>query len=338
MKYYKPFIAFCIALGLVGAQKVNKTGTTAAGFLKIGAGARAVGLGGAFVSLADDASAMYWNPSGITQLKSGELLVNRSQWIADIAFTYLGFVQPLPGIGTVGLQVTAMTMGEMEVTRYGYEEGTGETFRAGSYALGLTYARSLTDRFSIGGTVKYINEYISQSSASGLAIDLGTLFLTPFKDIRFGVSISNFGQKLQISGKDLLVNKDIDPLHNGNNESVNAYLATDRFDLPLLLRVGLSGELLNSPALRLTWAVDGIHPNDNSEYVNTGLELALLNNLVMLRGGLKSLYQQDGEEQFTLGAGLKVPVNRSMLMEADYAFESFIHLNNIHKLAIRIVF
>ncbi|MFQ6613704.1 MAG: PorV/PorQ family protein [Fidelibacterota bacterium] len=338
MKYYKPFLAFGIALGLLGAQKVNKTGTTAAGFLKIGAGARAVGMGGAFVSIADDASAMYWNPSGITQLKSDELLVNHSQWIADIAFTYFGFVQTLPRIGTLGIQVTAMTMGDMDVTRYGYEEGTGETFRAGSYALGFTYARNLTDRFSIGGTAKYINEFISRSSASGLAIDLGTLFLTPFKDVRFGVSISNFGQKLQMTGKDLLVNKDIDPLHNGNNESVNAYLATDRFDLPLLLRVGLSGEVVDSKALRLTWAVDGIHPNDNSEYANVGLELGLLNDLVSLRGGLKSLFQQDGEEQFTLGGGLKVPVNRSMLMEADYAFESFVHLNNIHKLAIRIVF
>jgi len=231
MKSIKPFfILILVLLTGLGAQNVNKTGTTAAGFLKIGAGARAVSMGGAFVSLADDASAMYWNPSGIVQLKRSELLVNRTRWIADIAFTYLGYVQPIPGVGTVGLQVTAMTMEDMEVTRYGFEEGTGETFKAGSYALGLTYARALTDRFSIGGTVKYINEYISQSSSSGLAMDLGTLFLTPFRDIRFGVSISNFGQKLQMTGKDLLVNKDIDPLHNGNNESVNAYLATERFD------------------------------------------------------------------------------------------------------------
>ncbi|RMF09155.1 MAG: hypothetical protein D6762_04315 [Candidatus Neomarinimicrobiota bacterium] len=319
-------------------QKVNKTGTTAANFLKIGAGARAVGMGGAFTALANDASTLYWNPGGAAQLRQPELLVNRSRWIADIDFTYLGYVQPIPRVGTIGIQVTGMTMGAMEVTRYGYEEGTGETFRAGSYALGLTYARSLTDRFSLGGTVKYIHEFISQSTSSGLALDLGTLFQTPFRGIRFGVSISNFGQKLQMTGKDLLVNKDIDPIHHGNNESVNAYLSTDRFDLPLFLRVGLSGELVRSSALRLTWAVDGIHPNDNSEYLNLGMEAALFQDLVSVRAGLKSLYQQDREEGFTLGGGLKVPVNGSLLMEADYAFESLVHLNTVHKLAIRILF
>ncbi len=327
-----------LVIGITGAQNVNKAGTTAANFLKIGAGARAVSMGGAFVSLANDASALYWNPSGITQLKMPELLVNQTQWIADINFTYLGYVQPVPGIGVLGFQVSAMTMSDMDVTRYGYEEGTGETFKAGSYAVGLAYARSLTDRFSMGVNVKYINEFISQSTAPGFAVDLGSLFITPFKDIRFGVSVSNFGPKMQMSGSDLLVTKDIDPIHNGNNENINAYLSTDKFDLPLFLRVGLSGELIDTKLMRLTWSVDGIHPNDNSEYMNAGGELTLMNGLVAVRGGLKSLYQEDREEQFTLGAGLHIPVNRTMTMEADYAYETFVHLHPIGKMAIRIVF
>jgi hypothetical protein len=322
----------------VVGQDVNKTGTTAANFLKIGVGSRAIGMGGAFVAVADDATSMYWNPGGLASLTQTELIVNHTRWIADIGYTYMGLALPLPGLGTLGLNATAMTMDEMEVTRYGYEEGTGETFKAGSYAVGICFARNLTDRFAIGANIKYINEFISQSSASGWALDIGTLFVSPFRGIRLGASISNFGQKMQMTGEDLLVQKDPDETIHGNNESINAYLATDRFDLPLLLRVGLSGELINTNTLRLTWAVDGIHPNDNTEYLNAGIELALFNDLARLRGGLKSLYMEDGEEEFTLGGGLNLPVNRSMRLQADYAFESFVHLQEIHKLTLRLLF
>ncbi|MFQ6604677.1 MAG: PorV/PorQ family protein [Fidelibacterota bacterium] len=333
----KLLFSILFILSLLAAQNVNKTGTTAANFLKIGVGSRAIGMGGAFVALADDASAMFWNPGGTARLERSELLVNHTRWLADIGFTYVGYLMPIPRVGTIGFNVTSMTMEPMLVTRYDQEEGTGETFRAGSYAVGVTYARKLTDRFSIGGNVKYIREYISQSSSGGFAMDIGTIFVTPFRDIRFGSSISNFGQKLQISGKDLLVNKDISPIE-GNNESVNAYLSTDRFDLPLLLRVGLSGEAIDNDALRITWSVDGIHPNDNSEYVNAGLEIGLFHNMIALRGGMKSLYMEDGEEEFTLGGGLYLPVNRTMKLDANYAFESFVHLNSIHKLTIRLIF
>lgn len=334
----KKYIFHSVLLGaLLFAQDVTKVGTTSANFLKIGAGSRAIGMGGAFVALANDASAMYWNPGGAAQLSQSELLVNHTNWVADIRFTYVGFIAPLPRIGTIGINLTAMTMDPMEVTRYGQEHGTGETFKAGSYALGFVYAKQLTDRFSIGANAKYITEVISQSSSGGFALDIGTLYKTPFKGIRFGSSISNFGQKLNIWGKDLLVTKDISPIH-GNNESVNAYLSTDNFDLPLLLRVGLSGELLQTASTRLTWAIDGIHPNDNSEYLNLGGELALFNELVTIRGGLKSLFMVNGEEEFTLGGGLFVPVNHTMKLEANYAYESFIHLNSIHKLTLRLVF
>ncbi|MFQ6606482.1 MAG: PorV/PorQ family protein [Fidelibacterota bacterium] len=317
---------------------VNKTGTTAANFLKIGAGSRAVGMGGAFVAVADDASSMYWNAGGLGRLNQPELIVNHSQWIADIGYTFMGFALPLRAGGTLGINVIAMTMDEMTVTTYGNEEGTGETFKAGSYALGLAYGKELTDRFSIGANVKLINEFISHSSAKGLALDLGTLFITPFKSIRFGASISNFGQKMQIQGEDLLVVKDIDEIHHGNNESVNAYLATDRFDLPLFLRVGFAGELIDTQTLRISWAIDGIHPNDNSEYVNVGFETSLFGGLLSLRGGLKSLYMDDREEQFTLGGGVRLPLKGRMKIDADYAYESFLHLKTIQKFTIRLVF
>ncbi len=318
-------------------QNVNKAGTTSANFLKIGPSSRAVAMGGAFVSLANDASSMYWNTAGLAQLNRPELIVNHSKWIADIGYTYLALALPVKGLGTLGLNLTAVNMDEMEVTTYGYEEGTGQTFKAGSYALGLAYSQQLTDRFSIGSNVKYIQERISQTSARGFAVDIGTLFITPFKNIRFGANISNFGQKLQMKGDDLLVQKDIDEQHQGNNESVNAYLGTDQFDLPLLLRVGISGSALEYHGIHLTWAMDGIHPNDNSEYVNLGIELSLFNKRLQIRGGLKSLFMEDGEERFTLGGGVNLPVS-STNVSADYTYETFVHLKNIHLFSLRIQF
>jgi len=97
---------------------------------------------------------MYWNPGGISQLKQPELLVNHTQWLADIGFTYIGYVLPTISSGVIGFNVTAITMSPMEVTNYDYEEGTGETFKAGSYAVGMIYSRQLTDRFGIGGKYK----------------------------------------------------------------------------------------------------------------------------------------------------------------------------------------
>ncbi|MCK4579168.1 MAG: PorV/PorQ family protein, partial [Candidatus Marinimicrobia bacterium] len=293
------------------------------------------------VATADDATAMYWNPSGLALMRRPELLVNHTKWLADIDYTYMGLALPMGNAGTVGLAVTAMTMGEMQVTAYGVEgDFTGETFKAGSYAVSVSYARSLTDRFAIGGSAKIITETIEQASARGLAIDIGTLFRTPFKGVRLGVSMSNFGTKMQMSGDALLMRADIDPTQAGNNESVNAELSTDQFDLPLLMRVGLAKDIINSDFMRLTMAIDGMHPNDNTEYVNTGFEMTfrLLGGSAAVRGGLKSLFMADVGEKIALGGGLALPIAGGVQLYADYAMESWPHLNYVHKYSLRLAF
>lgn len=344
MLYRRLVMLLLVLVVSLQGQNINKTGTTAAKFLSIGAGSRAVAMGGAFVAVADDATAMYWNVGGLPQVKRPELLVNYTKWIADIDFTFVGFVLPVSRVGTLGINITGMTMDEMAVTTYGAEDGTGETFKAGSYAVGFSYARQLTDRFSIGGNFKYIQEFISQSASRGFAVDIGTLFISPFKGVRFGVSISNFGQKLQIGGEDLLVQKDIDQTQAGNNESVNAELSTDKFDLPLLLRVGIAKDVVSTRQIRLTLAMDAMHPNDNVEYVNSGFELGLFDGFLNLRGGVKSLYldrtvrADETEELFTLGGGLNTRLQGDMGLWADYAFESFEHLGDVHKFTVRVSF
>lgn len=329
-----------LAGGSSQGADITKAGTTAAKFLAIGAGSRAVAMGGAFVATADDASAMYWNVAGLAQLQRPELLVNHTRWLADINYTYMGLVLPMGSLGTFGLNVLAMTMDEMRATDLGVEgDYTGATFNVGSYAVGVAFARQLTNRFAIGGNFKYINETISQASASGIALDIGTIFLTPFRDIRLGVSVSNFGTKMQMTGDALLVLKDIAPNEAGNNESVNAVLATGKFDLPLLLRVGLAKDLVQNDRLWLTAEVDAMHPNDNTEYINAGLELGLrlVGGEVALRGGVKSLGLEQTDEEYTLGAGVMLPL-RGMDLSADYAYESWSRLGMIQKFTLRLGF
>jgi opacity protein-like surface antigen len=319
-------------------QKVSKVGTTAAPFLNIPVGARALGMGGAFVSVADDATALFWNPGGLARLRSSEAVFVHTNWIADIGFDFAGAVLNLGAAGVIGLQGTYLNAGEMERTTEIYPEGTGEKFKAGSYALGITYARGLTDRFSIGGTVKYVREYILNSSAQGIAIDLGTHFVTQFHNVTLGAVISNFGTKMRMTGRDLLVQYDIDPTRHGNNERINANLETDSYDMPLMLRVGVSVDLLQRlEGQNLVVAVDAAHPSDNVEHVNVGCEYRF-HQFLALRGGYRNLFSRDSEQGFTVGAGLRYGVAGDFAVKIDYAYESFGRLNNVQKFSVGITF
>lgn len=318
-------------------QQVTKVGTTAGKFLSIPVGSRAVAMGGTFVAVASDVSAMYWNVAGIANLTQSEALLTHSEWLADISFNYGGVVLPLQDLGTVGLNFTSMTMGDMERTTEDFPEGTGETFSAGSFAVGVSYARKLTDWFLIGGNVKYVDEYIWNSSASTFAVDIGTLFTTPFSGLRFGAGISNFGGKMHMTGDDLLVQKDISPI-NGNNPNINATLATDQFDLPLNLRIGFAYEVINTDDQLLTLVADAVHPNDNSESVNVGGEYSLFQRIVSLRAGYAGIGMRDGEEQFTFGGGINYSVSNHLGVKFDYGYMKFGRLNNIHQFSFAILF
>lgn len=320
------------------SQEVTKVGTTAAKFLNIPVGARATAIGGAFAAIANDATAAYWNPGALSRLDQNELYFMHSNYFADINLEYLSAVFPWEGFGTIGLSLTSLNMAEMLVTTVDDPEGlSGATFDAGSFAFGVSYSRSLTDKFSIGATAKYISENIAKSKATGMAIDIGTIFTTPFRDIRLGVSVSNFGQKLRISGEDLLVQKDIDPSINGNNESVNANLSTDRFDLPLTLRLGLAYDPIKTANNRFTVAVDALHPNDNSESLNAGAEWALLKERFFLRGGYRNLFLENNENSYTAGFGLRY-ASQTVTFRMDYAYASLERLQSIHQFGFSLLF
>ncbi|MBN2093434.1 PorV/PorQ family protein [candidate division KSB1 bacterium] len=318
----------------------DKSGTTAAQFLKIGVGARAMGLGGAFVAHADDIFSLYWNPAGINKVKSLTLGGSYTQWFADIHHQFFGLVLPVNSSSCVGFQAAALTMDPVEITTIDSPHGTDEFYDAGDLSIGVSYATSVTNFFALGITAKYIQQQIYNESASTFAFDIGSVLDIPFYGLKMGMAFSNFGGKLKLDGRDLTKEYDLNP-NNTLNDGVETRLKTEPWDLPVNFSVGLAIDIFGmngksvSPSHihRLTLDITGNHPADASEYVNVGLEYTF-NRLLILRGGYKS--SRDVEKMF-YGAGLFIPLGRTDFT-FDYALASFEELDYIHIFSASISF
>jgi hypothetical protein len=333
------FLVSVIVAGNATAQQTNKIGTAAATFLRIPVGARAIGMGDASVSIMDDPASAFWNPSLLSTVKTNALIVDHSRWLPGVNFDFAAIVLLFQDAGTVGLSTTILHTDPMEVTTPAEQMGTGEMFTASSLAIAATYSRSLTDQFSVGGTFKYIHETIWDSYASGIAFDIGTIFVTPFEGIRLGASISNFGTKMQMDGDNLNFRADIAPDQEGNNQSVVGKLSTDAFDLPLVMRVGISGEVIKSEQIRLTLSADAVNPNDNAQSANIGAELGLLNELIILRSGYRDLFLPGSEFGSSFGVGLNnLTVANGVSATLEYAFQQYRHLGDSNRFTLGIRF
>lgn len=318
-------------------ETISKVGTTAAQFLKIGMGARAVALGGAFVAESNDLSALYWNPAGLAHLRGGAVQMAHTEHIADVNYSTAAFGTRLGSLGTLSASLIYLDSGDMEVRTEEEPTGTGERFDVQNLALQLSYARALTDRFAIGTTVKFVREQIWHSSANAFAFDLGVLFTTPYERLRLGASVANFGPKMEMSGRDILFSQDPNPDQEGNVEIVNAEYLMDEHPLPLLFRVGLAWDAVSLGDHRLVVISDAAHPNDNSEYVNVGSEYSF-RDLLALRVGYRNLFEEDGEQGLTFGGGLNVRIDRSLRAGFDYAYADFGRLDATHWFTVNLLF
>lgn len=333
----KLLICLIFLISFINLYSQTKVGSTAAPFLNIGIGPRAVSMGGGFSATANDVTALYWNPAGISRTEYNEAMFAHTSWFADITFNWAGAKINLGGLGAVGLSVTYLDYGEMEVTTLREQDGTGEMFTAKDMAIALSYAYNLTDRFSIGGSVKYVNQSIWNSSADAVAFDIGTLFYSEIFNMRIAATISNFGTDMRLSGKDLLVLYDVDPNIYGNNDQILANLRTDSYPLPLLFRVGVAMDLINTPLNKLTVGVDALHPNDNSESLNVGGEY-VFNDFLSIRAGYKSLFLKNSEEGLTFGVGVKYDFYPGFGINFDYAYQDFGILKNTQHFSISVRF
>lgn len=329
-----------IPTGAAFAQ--SKVGTTAAQFLGISVGARAIAMGSAYVADNQDVTSLYWNPGAVSQANKTEFAFVNSEWLVGTKFRWVGAMLNLDGDNVVGFGLTLLDYGEEDVNTVANPEGTGERWSAKDMAFSVSYSRRLTDRFSIGGTAKYINQRIWNESASTFTFDAGLLFITDFNGMRIGMSMSNFGGDLTLSGRDLLNRVDIDPNNSGSNKTLVGSLKTDQWPTPLFFRVGVAMDVVKTDEMSATVAIDALRPNDNAESVSLGGEIGW-RNMVFLRGGYKSLFAREAafnkdtqQEGLTLGAGLRYRLEGIASIEVNYAYMKFGLFGNLNTIALAI--
>lgn len=316
---------------------VSKRGTTAASFLTISQGARATGMGSAFVAVADDPSAIYWNPAGIARLQQHGVVFDHTQWFAGIGYNFAAVTLNLGEMGSLGASFISSDIDELNVTTIENPNGTGETFKVSYSAFSLAWAINITDAFSIGFNPKVVYENYWKMSDYAFALDLGVLYNTPFDGITLGMSITNFGSKMQLSGSNATVLYDDNKTTTGNNDRIPANLETSAWELPLGFKVGLAYHPIKTDMHDLLIAVDASHPNDNYESINAGGEYTFA-GIFSVRGGYKSLFLEESEESFAIGAGLKHYLMGNLMIQFDYSYADFGRLDNIQKFSVGINF
>lgn len=303
----------CVTLWAVPTtvQAQAKVGTTGAQFLELGVSTRAMGMAEAFTAVSDDVSAIYYNPAGLTSLYCREVAVTYINMPADIDFYFAGFGIPLESVGGVlGFGVYSLSSGEMieRTMSRGTYEGTGRTFGWNDLAIAVSYGRYLTDRFSIGVSVKYIGEFVHDYSANGWSVDVGTIYDTGHRGFKIAMAITNFGPDIT--------------------------MIANSYPLPINFKFGAAVNLIESDEHLVTFAAEGAHPSDNLEKYNTGLEYVFRDRF-SLRAGHRFNYDEDG---LTAGGGVIVPFGEDQEISVDYAFQDFGLLTQIHRFSLSIAF
>jgi hypothetical protein len=331
MKKFLPFIFSLVLIVTANAQNPN-LGTGGAQFLQIPVGARAEAMAGAVIGYIDDASSVFWNPAGMVKVKNVEVFFSYMDWFTLFDHSAASIVYNIEDIGAFGASLIIFNTREMEITTELEPNGTGRFFDAGDMAIGLSYAKYLTDRFSVGLTAKYIYQQIWNETATGFAFDIGTQYRLDFQNLTIAMSMSNFGGDLRFDGPDLDINynrEDIYPL----SRIVPGRLQTEDYPLPLQFQVGIGFDVFEADFVKMRGDIDATHPNDNNERVLFGTEFSFFDRF-FVRGGYK--YNFD-DQKFAFGAGANVPVGSSAVY-FDYAYSVYDLLPGVHRISVKLRF
>ena len=310
---------------ILGGQRV---GTSVFTFLKIGASARAAGMGEAVVALHQDASSLFYNPAAIGQLSGTQLSASRVQWPADVTYDFLGISHHLAGSHYLGLSAGILHMAPMKETTEYLPYGTGNYFIFQDQFIGLSYSVKMSNRFTFGITLKHVEENLAGNRMRSMLLDMGTFYWTGFRTLRFSAVLSNFGPQAMPEGsyKRFILDRE-----TGDEVIIDS--GFELFSPPTIFRVGSAMEVIESLNHSLTISLQLNHPVDNAENIVAGFEYVLLNSLA-LRGGYKFNVE---EEDFSLGAGFYVPVGSARL-QIDFAYTNLIHLSDPTRLSLAVEF
>ena len=321
----KPLTILVLPFFLLSSAKgedLKKVAQTGLQFLKVDMLASAAAMGGAFTMAGTGANAMFYNPAGMSGTESGfDLVTSNTSWIADINYIAAGIARSFGNLGTVGVSFVTSDYGDIQGTRLDASTADGyvetDIGNVNSQAIGISYARILTDKFRVGGQVKFTSQALGanlmpegetkNNEVSGLAYDFGTIFYPGFKSLAFGMSIRNFS-----------------PQYKYEEEA---------FELPLTFNIGTSVNLfdfVNGPSnSALLIAVDAVHPRDYSERVHVGAEY-LFADLLAVRAGYKTNYD---EEALSMGFGVKYAVG-GIGLRIDYSYSQLGAFDGVSRITI----
>ena len=332
--YCRSYIIFLLfASSLFGQYRdipdvVTKVATSAANWLKIESGARSIGMGGSQVASGIGVSAIPYNPSSISYLRGDqEVYYSKVNYLAGITHNTIAYGRKMSYSDYIGIHLFYLDSGPIGVTTLWDPDGTGEDYRVTNYAFRLVYARLMTDRLRIGGSIKYIREEIYTMSMQSFLADIGSNFDTGIAGIMLGMSVSNFGPDVQFHGQGLEVQVP-------DTISVDETLirSTKEFPVPLVFRLGIKKDLIGAEegsVHRLTTSIDAINPLDYILYFSTGAEYSW-RDIGFFRAGTHIGHDTAG---LSLGGGLKWSI-----FEVDYAYVNYGVLEETHQFGINLKF
>ncbi|MBI4375792.1 MAG: PorV/PorQ family protein [Elusimicrobia bacterium] len=288
-----------MALAVPSLQAAG-VGTTGASFLKVGVGARALGMAGATAAISDDANSIYWNPAGLGQLEKRSVSVSYNQLFQDESQGFIGFAGPVRGESkdVFGLGVNYLQVSDIE-KRAGDTETPDSTFSNRNFAVALSYARkdAFIDKLSLGGSVKLVHVKLDSFSEEAFAVDLGAVHKIN-DELSAGLSVQNLGNKL---GPD---------------------------PLPLLMKYGVAYRLWD----KLIVAADGDHwVRDKRNYGSLGTEYWIVPQFAIRAGYQLGRAQDQLGGASGLGTGIGVRIER---LAVDYAYVPFGDLGHTHRVTL----
>lgn len=328
-------LSIFLIVGVVYSDTIKKTGQAGMTFLDIGVGGRNMAMGDAYCPRRPDASALFYNPAGITWIGKRDLFISHTKWLADISHNSAALTLDLGFIGTLGFSLVYMDYGnfvgakiDINPDGQGYVK-TGD-FTVGEWAVGIAYGRQIMDRFSLGGQIKWVHQDLGSHPVfrvvEGLpdyqspydyhakknipVFDYGTIYNTGYRDIYLSFYIRNFTPEV-------------------------TYIR-EQFDLPLTFNLGISTELFKFLGLQheeqsLDFIVEAVNPRDWSERMRIGLEYCFA-DFLYLRAGYKLDYSVEG---LTGGLGFRWQSGFGIFY-FDYAYKPINGVfNDVHVLTLR---
>jgi hypothetical protein len=306
----------------LGSQRVATSMLT---FLKIGVGARAAGLGEAFVPIADDATTLHWNPAGLADLSKRRAHVSHTEWPADIDYENLIYAQPGVLGGGIGVQVASLRT-QLEFTSEAEPLPHGRTFDYSDWLVGVGYARQFTDRFTLGLGVKYLREDLgSQVGGSVLhswSLDMGTVFRLPYRGFRVSMAWTNFGPEFQPPGG-----------YRSASPTAPNDVRYASFSPTSVFAFGVALEPIQHAHYRLLTALQFDHPADATELFRGGVEL-WIDDMVALRGGWNP---RADTMKLAAGAGLRGGFG-GRVVRIDYAWTDGDALGRVDRFSVEVEF